>query len=99
MLLDPPYSAPRTSDLYTHDGLATQAVSRWCLEHGTDPKLRIVLCGYEGEHDLPGWTVIPWKAQGGYGHQAQATANLNHHKERLWLSPNCITPTETTPCP
>jgi hypothetical protein len=51
--------------------------------------VRIVLSGYEGEHDAlqgRGWRVVEWKANGGYGN---AAGNENRHRERLWLSPHC----------
>jgi hypothetical protein len=36
-------------------------VRAWAIEHGEDPDLRIVLCGYEGEHDMPAsWRVAEW---------------------------------------
>ncbi len=53
-------------------------------------KLRIVLSGYEGEHDAlqsKGWRVVSWKANGGYGN---AAGNENGKRERLWLSPHCL---------
>lgn len=88
VLLDPPYAdtAGRDPSLYAHDSLTVAHDGReWALANGDDPKLRIVLCGLEGEHDMPPtWRCIPWKAQGGYG------KNNNRHRERLWLSPHCL---------
>ena len=93
VFLDPPYAdtAKRTSDLYRIDSerIAHQ-VREWCLERGDDPRIRIALCGYEGEHKLPGWTCIQGKAtNGGYGSQA-AIGKMNHRKERIWFSPHCL---------
>jgi hypothetical protein len=60
-------------------------VRAWALAHGDDPRLRIVLAGYEGEHDMPAsWRVASWRAKRGYG-----TAG-NNRRERLWLSPHCL---------
>jgi len=57
------------------------------LEHGDDPKLRIALCGYDGEHDmLKRWTCVAWKAGGGYSRSARGKAN--RHLEHLWFSPH-----------
>lgn len=59
------------------------------------PKLRIALCGYEDEHApyMPDdWTMIKWKAPGGYGNQRQD--NQNSHLERIWFSPNCLRPAD-----
>ena len=61
----------------------------WCEEHDRDPRVRIVLSGYEGEHDIlsaRGWRVVEWRTKGGYGN---AAGNANRHRERLWLSPHC----------
>ena len=35
---------------------------------GADPRLRIALCGYQGDHAMPAdWTAVPWKSSRGYG--------------------------------
>jgi DNA adenine methylase len=42
-------------------------VREWAIANGGNPKLRIALCGYEGEHDMPkSWECVEWKAAGGY---------------------------------
>ena len=66
-------------------------VTTWCEEAGKNPRTRIVLCGYEGEHDrleAQGWDVVEWKTDGGYGNRG--AANGNKHRERIWFSPACI---------
>ena len=71
----------------------------WALDNGENPKLRIVLCGYHGEHDMPsGWRVLKWKAPGGYGSQGQDRGRDNCSLERLWLSPHCLPVEEEEPC-
>lgn len=94
VLLDPPYAAEADRDgaLYAHDDLAVaHRVREWAVAHGDDPRLRIVLCGYEGEHAMPpSWRCVAWKARGGYGNN-RAT-NTNRLRERLWLSPHCLAP-------
>lgn len=93
IVLDPPYDteANRQADLYTHDAQGISAsVREWALDHGDDPRLRIVLCGYDGEHDMPGWSEVPWKAQGGYGSQGDGQGRDNAARERLWFSPHCL---------
>ena len=90
VFLDPPYGADAVAKgLYSQEANVTASVQAWCAENGDCPKLRIALCGYEGEYDLPGWTVIAGRATtgGGYGNAAQ---NTNHHRERIWFSPHCI---------
>ena len=81
------YSGDKDQDI---DQLVAE-VNRWCQKWGQKPKVRIALCGYEGEHnnlvDDHGWSVIEWKAQGGYGNRNES--NDNKHRERIWLSPAC----------
>lgn len=91
VLLDPPYSAEagRDPSLYGVESLSVaHDVREWALEHGSNRKLRIALCGYEGEHTMPdSWTCVSWKAAGGY-----ASAAGNHEnslRERIWFSPHC----------
>lgn len=91
IFLAPPYSAEagRAPSLYAHDDLEiAHEVREWALEHGDNPKLRICLAGYEGEHDMPPtWESVAWKANGGYA--AAAGNDENAKKERLWFSPAC----------
>ena len=62
----------------------------WALEHGDNPLLRIALCGYEGEHDMPdSWECVPWKTGGGYASQG-SNGSVNANKERIWFSPACL---------
>lgn len=91
VFLDPPYAAER-SDCYAVESMDVSAdVREWCLSNGDNPLLRIALCGYEGEHELPlSWRCVEWKAAGGYGSQGEARGRENSHKERIWFSPACI---------
>jgi hypothetical protein len=98
IFFDPPYSreAGRSKDLY---GVDSETVARdvraYCLERGSDPMMRIVLAGYEGEGheqlEAAGWSVIAWKAQGGYGNRSEK-GQKNAARERLWFSPHCLDP-------
>jgi DNA adenine methylase len=98
VFLDPPYAdeAERTSDLYSQDsGDIAHAVREWAIEWGADPRARIALCGYEGEHAMPdSWECFRWKARGGYGSQGDNAARDNSERERIWFSPNCLRPQE-----
>lgn len=88
VLLDPPYSAEsgRTADLYAEESFSVaHDVREWALSNGDNPKLRIALCGYEGEHEMPEtWRCVAWEAAGGYGSKANA------RRERIWFSPACL---------
>lgn len=93
VFLDPPYGhGEREGGLYAHDATdVTRDVEAWCRQHGDDPRIRIALCGYEGEYDLPGWSVLHWKTKGGYSGQGDGSqrAKANVNRERIWFSPSC----------
>ncbi len=88
ILLDPPYAT--SGDLYagTADAAVAEQVRAWCL---TAPSTyRIVLCGYDDEHDellAHGWDVIEGRSGGGAGY---STNSANGRRERLWTSPACL---------
>jgi DNA adenine methylase len=92
VFLDPPYGvADRELRIYgENDSLVVSAdVCRWCINNGDNPLLRIALCGYEGEHDMPKtWDVWAWKSNGGYANTGDG--NDNRFRERVWFSPHCL---------
>jgi hypothetical protein len=95
VFLDPPYAdtAGRCDDLYRVDSLSVaHDVREWAIENGKRKDMRIALCGYEGEHAMPDdWSVFDWKAQGGYGTQAdEENRTNNEYRERMWFSPACL---------
>ena len=106
IFLDPPYAAEadRTEGLYACEDMAvSHAVRAWCLERGSDPRFRIVLAGYEGEHPglvEAGWREVEWFAagflSGGMGNTAarreDGDATHQQKRERLWTSPHCLRP-------
>ena len=95
VFLDPPYSddANRANDLYAKDDLSvSHKVREWAIANGDNPKMRIALCGYDGEHAMPeSWTAINWKTNGGYGNQGDVQGAINKHREMIWFSPHCLT--------
>jgi hypothetical protein len=98
IFFDPPYSAEaeRCNSLYgVESKTVAHDVRAYCLERGRDPKMRIVLAGYAGEGheelEANGWTVLAWKASGGYGNRTKDGKD-NAAKERLWISPHCVNP-------
>lgn len=108
VFLDPPYAdtAGRASNLYASESLTVaHDVRDWCLAHGDDPKFRIVLAGFDGEHGDTlvdaGWTAHEWFTA---GHLTGGMANIGtsndhaghqQHRERLWASPHCVAPAVT----
>ena len=110
VFLDPPYAdtAGRAADVYAHDSLTVaHEVREWCLAHTDTPWLRVVLAGFEGEHNDPetgedmlvraGWRCVSWYG-GGYlaggmgntGKAADGGTTSQMHRDRLWLSPQCL---------
>jgi DNA adenine methylase len=98
VFLDPPYDMGNT-DPYASDGTGVaERVTEWCVFNGPNPLLRIVLAGYNGEHNILeslGWRVVAWKAHGGYGNQSNGAGRANAKLERLWMSPHCFPTTAT----
>jgi hypothetical protein len=94
VFLDPPYSVTDRSDCYAvEDRDVGSDVATWAIKHGDDPLMRIALCGYEGEHDMPNaWECVAWKTKGGYGSQGNGQGRENSTKERIWFSPHCLSP-------
>jgi hypothetical protein len=92
VFLDPPYSAEDAdNDVYgeAYDAGIAHRVREWALVHGSDPRLRIALCGYD-EHDMPSdWECYAWVAGGGY------SKGKNNKRERIWFSPHCLKPNPT----
>jgi len=91
VFLDPPYShGLRDKSLYRVEMPIADQVRGWALENGDNPLLRLALCGYEGEHEMPGWECVPWKTAGGYGSQGNGMGRDNAARERIWFSPHCL---------
>jgi hypothetical protein len=92
IFFDPPYSTGEMD--YAAGGVGGELAGKvraWCLENGANKSLRIVLCGYAGEHDellSHGWNVRKWKARKGYA--LTNVAKNNFRGESLWCSPGCI---------
>jgi DNA adenine methylase len=99
VFLDPPYAdeAGRQDDLYATDsGTVAHAVREWAIANGENPELRIALCGYDGEHQMPeSWEAVRWKARGGYGSQGDGRGRENAARETIWFSPHCLRPQDS----
>jgi hypothetical protein len=92
IFLDPPYASTDRCQTYAVDSTAVaHDVREWAIINGDNPLLRIALCGYEGEHNMPeSWERVVWKAAGGFGSQANGQGRENCSKERIYFSPHCI---------
>lgn len=93
VFLDPPYAdtAGRAANLYRKDSQQiAHAVREWAIEESKNPLMRIALCGYIGEHEMPDdWDCVAWNAGAGFGGQAKEGIKGNGKKERVWFSPHC----------
>lgn len=94
VFLDPPYAVEERSDVYGEESRdLAHDVREWAVANGSNPELRIALCGYEGEHQMPDdWSVVAWKANGGFANQKKSgtVGRENAHRERIWFSPACL---------
>jgi site-specific DNA-adenine methylase len=91
VLLDPPYDDEEHAIRYSGGASVSADVRAWAIENGERDDMRIALCGYDGEHDMPAsWECVAWKAQGGYGSQGQGRGRDNSDRERVWFSPACL---------
>lgn len=94
ILLDPPYGEGEVD--YSAGGNRTDIageVREWAIANADNRDLRIALCGYEGQHEMPDdWQVAEWSAAGGYSSTAsqETQGQLNRHRERVWFSPHCL---------
>jgi site-specific DNA-adenine methylase len=92
IFFDPPYT--KGSMDYSDGGMGlgiADDVRAWCIANGTNSKLRIVLCGHEGEHDAllaHGWHTRKWVARKGYALTAEA--KNNSASETLWCNQHCV---------
>ena len=89
VFLDPPYSDGEAGYVV---GTATVSASvrEWTIANGDAKHMRIALCGYEGEHEMPpDWQCIAWKTNGGYGSHSGGEGRVNSGRERIWFSPAC----------
>jgi hypothetical protein len=94
VFLDPPYGEGDID--FAAGGNRTDIASEvreWAVANADNRDLRIVLCGYDGQHEMPDdWRVVEWKAPGGYSSTAgkETQGQLNRHRERMWFSPYCL---------
>lgn len=77
ILLDPPYEGVR-EQLYDHHDRTLSAKCREFALAAASPRLKIAVCGYEGDRGMPDdWEQLAWGSQTGRG------------RERIWFSPHC----------
>lgn len=92
IFFDPPYSdTSRKKSLYRIDSYDTaKEVNEFCIKNAYRETYKIVVAGYEGEHNNLedyGYVKYSWKSNGGY--RNISGNNDNKFKERLWASSSC----------
>lgn len=90
VLLDPPYFEGNMK-YSVGDNQVAHEVREWAIANGDNPLLRIALCGYAGDHEMPAnWSAVPWKANKGY--RKVISGRHDGHREMIWFSPACLVP-------
>jgi len=90
VFLDPPYGDSASVHYDDGTGDVSRDVWAWATANGDNPRLRIVVAGYDDGRELPdGWTTVERAENGGHGNRG-TTDNANRHRERLWCSPHCV---------
>lgn len=94
VFLDPPYDQSLRDKVYREDNNVFSQVVKWAVENGDNPRMRIVLCGYDGGTlDIPTtWERYNWKANGGFSSLAESETRgkKNRLSEVIWCSPHCL---------
>lgn len=99
VFLDPPYATKNRHDCYANEwDVDYEDLTKWAIENGNNSRMRIALCGYEGDYELPeSWECYQWSTSGGYANTAkhdEGQGKRNKHLERIWFSPYCVKPIE-----
>jgi site-specific DNA-adenine methylase len=91
VFLDPPYELKVREQVYKEDSNIFKDVCQWAVQNGDNPRMRIALCGYQGDHQIPDtWKVYSWKANGGFANLGNDRGKTNSSLERIWFSPHCL---------
>lgn len=91
VFLDPPYDYKGRDKVYKEESNVWYDAYQWAIDNGDNPKLRIALCGYEGDYDIPeSWQIYAWKTNGGMANLGDTRGKDNSAKERIFFSPHCL---------
>lgn len=91
IFLDPPYDLSNRDKVYSDDSNIFNEVCEWAIANGDNERLRVAVCGYEGDGHFPNtWETLSWKANGGFGNAGEERGRGNAFKERVYFSPHCL---------
>lgn len=91
IFLDPPYDLSNRDKVYQEDSNIYHDVCKWAIDNGNNPRLRIILCGYEGDHEIPDdWQTYSWSANGGLANLGNDRGRVNAKREVIYFSPHCL---------
>lgn len=90
VFLDPPYSLSNRDKVYNHDTDVFKEVCDWASSNEDNPKLRIVVCGYDGDYNFSEkWKKYNWSSTGMIA-LGESRGKENARKETIWFNKYCL---------
>lgn len=90
VVLDSPYSLESRDKVYREESNIYKEVCKWAIDNGDHSKMRLVVCGYDGDVIFPdNWTKYNWKSSG-LGNRSNDRGRENSSREVIYFSPNCL---------
>jgi DNA adenine methylase len=91
VFLDSPYSFNKRSKVYREENDIYQQVCKWAVDNGNNSRMRIVVCGYDGDYKFPyDWKEVNWITGGGLSSLGFSQGKLNTKREKIYFSPHCL---------
>ena len=91
VFLDPPYEISNRYKIYNKETDVYKEVCEWAVANGDNPKMRIVVCGYDGSFTFPdSWKEYAWETNGGMANMGEGRGRDNAKKERIYFSKYCL---------
>lgn len=90
IVLDPPYDLSNRDKVYINEFNIYKEVCEWAISNSDNNRLRIVVCGYNGDFTFPNnWKTYSWTSSG-MGNMGNDRGRENSKKEMIYFSPNCL---------